>query len=648
MKIVKRLTAVLLCMALFCQCTSRSYVSRFSPTQAQENESLTDASVEKQTFPDPLTYFSDWKIDTSYLNKSQGERQIIVELPDGVSCDSESIGDVIQGYVHLVGECGLKYVGKESEDPSVLYFFEGSSETNTVDPYAFYDTKMAAVVMWHTAANIIIIDYSSKLTLNTDIEKAKSIFTFESESDSHQTATDSKADDSDVKQETKLEEKPEEKPKAEKVLVSEGISSDVEIPSGALMHDFAYYAKSELKFAEKSYSDVTMMGFEGSGNTYEVVKAYVEMLCSEYDFKIVGKPCYSDFGKDKFFDFVLDYNGPYELRGNKTEGAFCGDKGDIAIYGTIGSSKTKGGIWYNSKLVEFDGGQRYGKASESLSLVGKSVTAGLYKMPDGSYETTDGVFNVKPGEAIIMSDGKKKRFNAKYVLDLDDNEQQFIIDNGGGIQQLKFYFPISASLETGDVFTEPYFIVESNYAQRLDYQKQSSIPNQSWKTMFCMLHDNGYVIPIREMNGEMKRLNVRVVYWEQNVAAVVHACAQFDCAPYEMEVLMAVPLGKSSTVANKPNDEFTILAGQSIKITAPKEFDTQYDTWSWEFIEGSSLAELSGTVAQTCTLSAHTKTGDVRIKVTYEYGKKEPDVLTGDPRTVGRSKTLEYVIHIVK
>ena len=432
-----------------------------------------------------------------------------------------------------------------------------------------------------------------------------------------------------------------------RVLVSEPLDDAGYSPDGPAMQDLLYYGQSVLSFGDDSISDgYYARDFTGGTDDYWVLEDYADLLCSRFDFELVGQPYYQDYGDEKFFDFVLSYTGSGRLTGNSPTGTFSHTTGDVVIYGTIREGRLKGAIFYNVDLEVYDAGYSCQSDQADASYVGQSVTAGLYRMPDGSYETSDGRMSVTPGEAMVLSDGAERRYSARYVLDLDRDQQQIYVENSSGTAQLKFYFPSSTSLSTGDLFAQDYFIVESEYAQREDFQKQDQIPSYTWSTMFAILHDKGYVIPIRGMSGEMKRLNVRVMYWEEDVAAVFYACAQFDTAPYEMELLIAVPLGTNEVLENQPDDEFTLRVGQSLNITGPHEFDATTNRWAWEFIQNPSLATLEGDVAQTCTITARSA-GDLRVRVTYRYSIKEPDVLTGIARTVQRSTTREYVVHIV-
>ncbi|MCD8105121.1 MAG: hypothetical protein LUF35_08995 [Lachnospiraceae bacterium] len=430
-----------------------------------------------------------------------------------------------------------------------------------------------------------------------------------------------------------------------KELVADGLSSSsVAAEAGSVM-DLLYYAEDELSFGDAGKSGSNMVrDLSGSGSGYDVLKAYVDLLCDSYDFELTVEPYYQSISST-FFDFVLTYTGSETMIGGGVTGTFSNATGDIMIYGTIERDKLKGAIWYDPALTMADYGYRYGSSSSGKSLIGDSVTAGLYRLDDGSYQTSDGRLSAAVGEAMMVTDGSATTCSATFVMDTDSGHQEISIANGYGVVLQKFYFPATRTLQTGTVYTESEFIVEADYETNTG-GIHDSMPSYTWSTMFACAHNDSYIVPVRGMSGEMTALNVRVMYVEQESVAVFYTCAQFQTAPYEIEALIAVSIGTDTVVANQADEEYTISTGESVSITGPWEFDSGYNLWTWEFLEGSNLAEMSGTVSQTCTVTGH-KTGDVRVKVTYEYSVEEADVLTGIERSVGKSTTREYVIHIV-
>ena len=113
------------------------------------------------------------------------------------------------------------------------------------------------------------------------------------------------------------------------------------------------------------------------------------------------------------------------------------------------------------------------------------------------------------------------------------------------------------------------------------------------------------------------------------------------------QVILRSDLGESGLTEeeSRADEEFSLSVGQSLDITCPARDYTNYQQFTWEIVEGTGLAELTGVVARTCTLTA-LRPGTVLLRSTYEYGIDEPDVLTGFPRNVNRSETRTYLITI--
>lgn len=436
--------------------------------------------------------------------------------------------------------------------------------------------------------------------------------------------------------------------KAKKKLVAKKLSSDVFVPEGAVIADLVYFCDGALEFKELSIKkDEAVRSYSGSKEGYEIIKEYVETLVRDYDFEYAGEPYYKSYSSGTaFFDFVLRYTGKEKLNDKKIEGTFSKTAGDFMIYGTIERKNLKGAVYYNPKITAYDDGSRYGSGKADNSLVGDSAAKALYLMPDGKYKTSDGRLAAAPGKAMAISDGGKTAYRARFVRDQDAERQEVYVEDKHGTTILKFYVPTGKTLKSGQIFNEQDFMIEAGYAVR-DGGKFSKVPEYTWDYMFTGLHDAKYHVPITALEGDMKKLNVRVMYVKKNVVAVFHVGVRYDSAPYEEEYLIAVPIDKSTVSANKPDGEFTVYVGEKITIDGPKKFGSNYDRWKWEFVENSQLAKLTGAVSRSAAVTGK-KAGDARIRVTYQYGIDEPDVLTGIKRNVNKTESKEYVIHIKK
>ncbi|MCD7806888.1 MAG: hypothetical protein LUH19_06050 [Lachnospiraceae bacterium] len=429
-------------------------------------------------------------------------------------------------------------------------------------------------------------------------------------------------------------------------LVAEPLASTAIMLDGAGAMDLLFYATDELSFDTKSDGEYTGRSFDGTASDYDVLFSYIELLCSEYNFELADDPYYEVKKSVTVFDFVLTYTGMEQMTGSGINGLFSGVSGDIMIYGTIERDTLEGFFYYDPALEMIDEGWRYGSSTGGNELVGTSAGAGLYRLADGSFQTTDGRLSAAVGEAMLITDGVEETQLARYVWDNDADCQEIFVENSLGTTLVKIRFPNTTTLASGQIYTEYRFMVDNSGDAVTRLGVYDKVPPLNWKNMFVCVHGDDYVAPIRGMIGEMTRLNIRVLYVEEDSVAVFYFCTRFKSSPNEVEGLIAVSIGEDSVVENQPDGEYTIYVGESIEITGPWESGAGHSLWTWEYLEGSQFSELTGTTSQTCTLTGN-KAGDVRVKVTYDYSVSEPDVLTGISKTVQKVQEQEFVVHIV-
>lgn len=175
---------------------------------------------------------------------------------------------------------------------------------------------------------------------------------------------------------------------------------------------------------------------------------------------------------------------------------------------------------------------------------------------------------------------------------------------------------------------------------------EKQFTNFNWTLCFGLCHNGDWITPLSGRYNSFEDLYVRVMYYEPKSVIVYYIYAELDSKPNVVEALCAVDLKNLSEPVNA-DGEYSMYTGESISIDGGREFDSTYNIYKWEIVSGADLVTLTGDVNQSCTVAAK-KEGTARIRLTYEYGKKEPDVLTGNLRTVNKSKTAEYVITIKK
>lgn len=320
-------------------------------------------------------------------------------------------------------------------------------------------------------------------------------------------------------------------------LVAEPLATASVVPSGPSMMALEYYSSDLDAGAGSTSGDAHVRKIKGGSGAYKILQAYVDLLCESYDFEPVGSPYYNTL-KDTFFEFNLNYTGSGSLSGDKIDGTYTDNRCDVMIYGTIEGSSLEGAIWYRGGLTAYDGGYRYGESTSGKALVGTSATAGLYRLGDGSFLTDDGLLQTSLGQAMLVSDGETTMCSASMLLNESKSHQEIWVRNDAGSALLEFYFPLSWTVSAGQIYTEETFIIESSYAVS-DKGRFSEMPQYTWPNMFAIYHGSSYLVPITAMGGDLKRVNVRVMYAESDIY-VFHVCAQFSSSPREVELLIAV------------------------------------------------------------------------------------------------------------
>lgn len=97
---------------------------------------------------------------------------------------------------------------------------------------------------------------------------------------------------------------------------------------------------------------------------------------------------------------------PAKVSGDKPEMNFEDDVyGDVTVYGVLERSKCSGYIHIVEGLEYDDLGLRADGGRVSTAPGGESLASDLLRHSDGSYETSDGRFHVKVGEAMVYRDG---------------------------------------------------------------------------------------------------------------------------------------------------------------------------------------------------------------------------------------------------
>ena len=443
---------------------------------------------------------------------------------------------------------------------------------------------------------------------------------------------------------------PQNTPSDDRTLVSEPLESD---PLSYSITADSVYIQDPVEFCDgalthtssSSTGNYHVQQFTGSSSDKAVLAEYVQTICGGgYNLELTAQ--YDQAFSSNFFSWGIDYTGSGDVNA-QTDVVFLDDtQANICVYGIIDGNDLEATFWIPQDMEMVDLGLRYGGGSETVSLAGESALAGLYKLSDGSFETTDGRLSVKPGQATVLRDGSPCTTEATFNRDSQLNRDELWVRNFYRDETLFFCAPENR-LETGDVYTLKDLTQEAGWINSMAgvLNSADSFTDYNWTLFFGAGHDGDFITPLLSDLNEFKDLTVRVMYWNEGVEAVYYIYAAFDSSPHTVEALCAVDLSGGGSDEDGGSGDYLMYTGESLQITCPTKFDTNYELFRWEVVAGSSLASLSGSTSETCTIQAN-QAGTVRIRVRYTYGVEEPDVLTGIDRNVDRTDTHEYTVVI--
>lgn len=433
------------------------------------------------------------------------------------------------------------------------------------------------------------------------------------------------------------------------VLVAEALSENPTAykitPDSVYIQDLVDFCDGKLSYGDMTSKDYYRRTFKGSEEEFKIIEAYVNTICDgNYNLTLVDS--YYKEIKTTFFSFGIDYTGTAKIK--QTSGMLYTDTVcNMTIYGEIEKGKLKAVVCIPSSMEIVDLGLRFGGSAQKAGTNAPSAAAGLYRLSDGSFQTEDGRLTAALGQAAVLRDGKLYSSEASFNKNSKYSRDELWVRGFYKDETVVFFSP-SDSIKTGSVFTYKNLMREQPYVNKAPTLEngEKQFTNYDWTLCFGLCHSGDWITPLSGEYNSFEDLYVRVMYYEPKSVIVYYIYAELDSKPNVVEALCAVDLKNLSESVNA-DGVYSMYVGESINIDGGHEFDSTYNTYKWEIVSGSDLVSLTGDVNQSCTVAAK-KEGTSRIRLTYEYGIKEPDVLTGNMRTVNKSKTLEYVITIKK
>lgn len=416
----------------------------------------------------------------------------------------------------------------------------------------------------------------------------------------------------------------------------------VDTTEDAYIQDFVQYCDGTMDYSKLSESgEYNVRNYSGVPSDYDTVKMYVDYLCGG-NFQLIDS-YYQAYDDSAFYSFGLDYTGPKQISA-RTEVTYLEIECTVNIYGTIERDDLEAVVWTPMDLELVDFGDRFNGNKVSVDYSGESVGAGVNKLSDGSFETTDGRFHVSLGQAQVYRDGDVYTAEAQFETNQDQIRDELWIRNFYRNESLFFCTPANV-LMAGDVYTLRDVMREESFMLNKRLENEIDFTGYKWQLFFGACHDGDWITPVNSDLNEFENATIRIMYWDPGVEAVYYISAEFDSAPYAVEALAAVSLAEKPDVYRGKDGQYALAVGESMELACPDEYGASYNLYQWEVVDGMPLVQLSGEISRICTITGLAP-GKAIIKLTYEYGMDEPDVLTGYPRNVSHTKELEYAVYV--
>lgn len=417
---------------------------------------------------------------------------------------------------------------------------------------------------------------------------------------------------------------------ASSVKITEGVDlSYLFEKKGNGVQDIRYWSNGSIQFDDEpldmgSYGDYIIYYLDCSRTE---LTAYIDMLCkngftlaAEYDRRGTG------ISSGKFIEYALVSNNVSGLAARS--GIYTKAQNHIDIWWSNSDN-----CWWMEvvKGLELcDMGMRQDGSVVAIDTLGESAESGLLYQ-DGYYTTEDGRLRSGKNEATIVVDGESMTGELYNLQKKNRNEYRFYMD-GFGKGEMEFSWD-KRSMEEQSIFL-------NNLADE-DISLTLLLPNGS--TRLSSENYKGF-----------SKLLLRVMQYDAEGDAVFYLYGE-TLNGNKVEALMAVnlreldnpttpePIEASETKTISVSEDTTIRlkVGDTVVLHCVySEFGSKYHTYDWS--SSGSAINMSGTYNKATVIGI--EPGTATISMTYHYTKDEPDVLTGNTRHNGYSRTRTYTI----
>ena len=198
-------------------------------------------------------------------------------------------------------------------------------------------------------------------------------------------------------------------------------------------------------------------------------------------------------------------------------------------------------IDYITEIEMKDLGLRVDGATAGINQYGESAAAGLYRLADGSFQTTDGRLTAAVGTAMVIRDGRTAEAAATSV----SNKSTEWLYVTGYHRNEDFFYAVPANYAMqGDIYTFNDFIKNDSLTMDEYYTAEGLMTlSRGREPYFLLTFDGERYQPRVHENNRFECVLVRTMYYQKNDVAVYYIYARMNrTEPAEIEALCAVSL----------------------------------------------------------------------------------------------------------
>ena len=390
------------------------------------------------------------------------------------------------------------------------------------------------------------------------------------------------------------------------------------IPDFGAFTDYKISMKHRVNPEEVKYSKMYEYWNMPDEGAMSYVEAYVQLL-KDSRFQLMFTSEEHNSSTDSYY---FTYTGSAKVTETTVEVTYKPRKDKLYIY-------------YSKEFNVIDSLDRYeGTSVKNPMIQGTSARKSVVKTSKGKYQTSDKRLSVKAGYADVIVNGKhytpKVSFTSSYTSKEGYTRDIMTLQSVWGNNDIILDFDYNTA-QTDNLYDMRDIML---YGKKSDVKLE--IENTSTKKS---------ILP--EYGGSFEYVTVRVPKWNINGVTVVYFAAKYTDASNTVNTIEGLIAAKYKDPLAEELETITISKGstQNIKYSGTVVFPN-YETYDWTIVSGKNNITLDKKTSRTCKVKGK-KAGTAVIRITYEYGVDEPDVLTGIKRNKNKVKHKLYQIRVV-